>query len=441
MGKGGKGGEVETTSQDVPVPRDDSNEVLIDGMLYNVSAFRHPGGSILKYLTGNGDATEAFTEFHNRSEKAKKYLNSLPHRPAPADVLARRQFNSKPGLTKDFAALRNELKAEGYFKRSVSEIVYRVFEILLMHVIGVYLIVGGFPLIVRGLGVIVLGVVQGRCGWLMHEAGHYSLTTNIFVDSLLQAVIYGTGCGMSGLWWRNQHNRHHATPQKLKHDVDLDTLPLVAFNSAILNSNSLRKKPILRLWLKAQAFLFIPVSCLLVALGWQLFLHPRHIFRSIKTGKNSLVAVVEAISMVVRYCLFGLLFHNFTWSQAIGTYLLYNFFGASYIFTNFSLSHTHLPVSNPDAYLHWVEYAALHTTNIAPGPICNWWMAYLNFQIEHHLFPSMPQVNHPVIHHRVKKLFEKHGLTYDVRPYFSCLWDTLANLHTVGNGMSEVKSD
>ena len=46
----------------------------------------------------------------------------------------------------------------------------------------------------------------------------------------LQVVLYGTGCGMSAAFWRNQHNKHHATPQKVDHDVDLDTLPLVLFN-------------------------------------------------------------------------------------------------------------------------------------------------------------------------------------------------------------------
>jgi fatty acid desaturase len=50
----------------------------------------------------------------------------------------------------------------------------------------------------------------------------------IFYDS--QVVLYGTGCGMSAAFWRNQHNKHHATPQKVDHDVDLDTLPLVLFN-------------------------------------------------------------------------------------------------------------------------------------------------------------------------------------------------------------------
>ena len=120
--------------------------------------------------------------------------------------------------------------------------------------------------------------MSGRCGWLMHEGGHYSLTGdtlilarkknkrnsvkdvqlarhrtpnlgvsgiwslspfissfsgNIKIDRALQIVLYGVGCGMSGSWWRNQHNKHHAMPQKIGHDVDLNTLPLVAFTEKV----------------------------------------------------------------------------------------------------------------------------------------------------------------------------------------------------------------
>ena len=61
---------------------------------------------------------------------------------------------------------------------------------------------------------------------------------NIFVDRTLQVVLYGVGCGMSGSWWRNQHNKHHAMPQKIGHDVDLNTLPLVAFTEKVRNSDN-----------------------------------------------------------------------------------------------------------------------------------------------------------------------------------------------------------
>lgn len=60
-------------------------------------------------------------------------------------------------------------------------------------------------------------------------------------------------------------------------------------------------------------------------------------------------------------------------------------------------------------------------------------MSYLNYQIEHHLFPSMPQFRHPIIAPRVKAFFEKHGLHYDVRGYFEALGDTFGNLDEVAH--------
>ena len=47
---------------------------------------------------------------------------------------------------------------------------------------------------------IINGIAQGRCGWLMHEGGHFSLTGWKRADLFLQEVLYGVGCGMSGGW-------------------------------------------------------------------------------------------------------------------------------------------------------------------------------------------------------------------------------------------------
>eukprot|EP00043_Microstomoeca_roanoka_P018745 m.203818 g.203818 ORF g.203818 m.203818 type:complete len:419 (-) comp16879_c7_seq1:28-1284(-) len=401
---------------------DERKEVLIDGVLYDVTSFRHPGGSIIKFLVNGGDASDAFHEFHYRSDRAKRVLKNLRNRPAPKDVVAERGSNGREDLAKAFAKLHKELEEEGYFKPSMGEVLYRNAELVVLHAIGIYLLsLASVPAYV--LGVIILGIAQGRCGWLMHEGGHYSMTGNQRIDLAFQIVLYGLGCGMSAGWWRSQHNRHHATPQKLQHDVDLDTLPLVAFNTKIAERV---RSPAIRAWLRFQHILFIPLSCLLVGLGWQFYLHPRYMIRTHKK--------FEMLTLVARYVLiFGFVLRGYSWPAAIGTYILYIGLGAAYIFTNFALSHTHLPVTNPDEYLHWVEYAAKHTTNITPGLVCNWWMAYLNFQIEHHLFPSMPQFRHPQIAPRVRKMFEDHGLPYDVRDYFACLKETLTNLHDVGN--------
>jgi len=239
---------------------------------------------------------------------------------------------------------------------------------------------------------------------------------------------------MSGAWWRNQHNKHHATPQKLKHDVDLDTLPLVAFNDRI--AAKVKRHSLLARWLSFQSYLFATVSCLLVGLFWTLYLHPRHIVRTRR--------IIEAVCCAARYVVWFALLYNFGYSTLGATGLYLGCFGAgcTYIFVNFAVSHTHLPVTDADVYLHWIEYGALHTTNVSTNSwFVTWWMSFLNFQIEHHLFPSMPQFRHPLISPRVKLLFEKHGLPYDNRPYTQALWDTFANLHAVGKnaGLSKAQ--
>lgn len=386
---------------------------------------------MIKFLTDGGDATEAFTEFHGRSAKAHKVLKALPSRPAPNEVMKRQGYNGKEELSRDFAKLRSDLESEGFFEPNKAHIAYRISEVILLHLVGGTLFLGTTNPLVKAVGIVVLGIVSGRCGWLMHEAGHYSLSGNIKTDKSLQIAIYGLGCGMSAAWWRNQHNKHHTTPQKLKHDVDLDTLPLIAFNAEIAKK---AKHPLLKLWLKYQALLFTPVACLLVALGWQYYLHPRHIVRTKRMH-------TEGFMLALRHVLFyGFLCQGFTWTESLVLYLAYDCVASSYIFSQFALSHTHLPVSKPDEYLHWVEYSSDHTTNVSCGnPFVNWWMSYLNYQIEHHLFPSMPQFRHPTVSPRVRALFEKHGLPYGDLPYWTACYYTWKNLYEVGQVPSAAK--
>ena len=50
------------------------------------------------------------------------------------------------------------------------------------------------------------------------------------MNYLIKSVV---GLGLSSTWWSSAHNRHHAMPQRLHRDVDLETLPLVAFNARV----------------------------------------------------------------------------------------------------------------------------------------------------------------------------------------------------------------
>lgn len=62
-------------------------------------------------------------------------------------------------------------------------------------------------------------------------------------------------------------------------------------------------------------------------------------------------------------------------------------------------------------------------------------MAYLNYQIEHHLFPTMPQFRHPLIRDRVVALAKKHNIPYHCDGYFKALDKTFQNLADVSKDL------
>ena len=165
----GKGGEKSI----VGCEKSEKSEVLIEGRMYDVTNLKHPGGSVLNYYVGKEiDATQAFNQFHFRSKTARKFLESLPSRDADAKKISEHALPGQLDLLADFEALTLEFEKEGFFKPNIPHVVFRVTEILAFYTVGFWLLLHGQVI----LGTIILGLGQARCGWFMHEAGHYSFT-------------------------------------------------------------------------------------------------------------------------------------------------------------------------------------------------------------------------------------------------------------------------
>merc|ERR1719399_1415168 len=121
----------------------------------------------------------------------------------------------------------------------------------------------------------------------------------------------------------------------------------------------------------------------------------------------------------------------------MGYYLWYVEVGSSMIFINFAMSHTHLDVVQKDEHVNWVQYSSRYTVNVQNCYLVNWWMSYLNFQIEHHLFPQCPQFRFPQVSPRVKAICEKHGEPYMQIGYFKGMRKTFGNLNEVAEEAME----
>jgi len=365
---------------------------------------KHPGGTVVRSKLGT-NATQAFNEFHVRSRKAKQWLELMPSRPAT---------KKQSQLLDDFDEMRAQLIKEGFYDSSPVHVTYRLVEIVAMTVFGYWLVHCGW----YWTGMILLGITSGRCGWLQHEANHNSFTCVPKIDKIFGSFFFAVGEAGSATWWISSHNRHHASPQHLGYDSDLNTLPAMAFDAITARMGKPK-------WLQFQAWTF-ETSTWLVVLYWKLYLHPMAIIRK--------KAWLDMVFLFGHYAIWWHYFSYMGISGMIFSHLVWGSVAGSYLFTNFALSHTHKEVLLNQDNEDWVRSAVLRTVNVKHSWLVNWWMGYLNMQIEHHLFPNMPQFKHPAASDRVKALVAKHGLHYDERGYWETCAAMFRNLNEVGHG-------
>ena len=398
--------------------------IIIDNNEYDITDFKHPGGRVINFMTDGQDATNAFREFHYRSKKANAILKTLPV--VKTSII--QDKNADKEIQEDFQQFRRSLEDRGFFKPSHSHVVYRIVELCLLYGISVLAIRYNI-----GLAILLFGFFGGKCGWLQHEAGHNSLTGNIKIDKRIQNVIMGFGLFVDGSMWNNMHNKHHTTPQKIGHDIDLDTAPLVAFyNDALINKRYYFSGPI-KIWLKYQKYTFLPItSGVLVMLFWVLYLHPRKIIRD-KNVAQAMLVILGHISRVSFFMKFG----------GVGTYygVLYHFLAlwvtGLYLFGHFSLSHTFTPVVQMNENPNWIRYAVEHTVDIEPeNKMVGWIMGYLNNQVIHHLFPSMPQYRGPEVGKELVVFCKKWYIKYRQVGYIEAWKLMFQHLDDVGNNIA-----
>ena len=239
--------------------------IFIDGDWYDISSFKHPGGTIIKHYHDN-DATEVFNSFHYRSAKAKAILKNLPkltHIKDTPSLESYENFDQNIEMLKDFNEWRKSLIDRGFFKPSYIHITYRLSELFSLFTLATYMVYNNQII----LSLLTFGLFSGRCGWVQHECGHTSFTCDKYYDKIIQKITIGFGLSTSGTVWNKMHNRHHASTQKENFDMDLDTLPFVAFYNDAINDNT--RKSIYSFWIKYQAYNFLLLtSGIFVMIFW-----------------------------------------------------------------------------------------------------------------------------------------------------------------------------
>jgi fatty acid desaturase len=99
----------------------------------------------------------------------------------------------------------------------------------------------------------------------------------------------------------------------------------------------------------------------------------------------------------------------------------------------------HKGMEMPDADCDWghLDKQVLTSRNVEGGLVVDWMMGGLNYQIEHHLFPSMPRANLRFAQPMVRSYCERIGVPYLSTGVVESYRMGLSHLHEVGSDLRE----
>jgi fatty acid desaturase len=228
---------------------------------------------------------------------------------------------------------------------------------------------------------VVLGVAFTQAAFLGHDAGHKQILRTRRGSHVLGLLHGNLAVGLSYGWWIDKHNRHHAHPNEVGSDPDIGTGVLVFL------PGERRRHRTTRLVTRAQAYLFFP---LLLLEGLNLHVAGLLALRERPTAARWWEGTLLAVHLIAYAAVVLLVLSPV---QAIVFVAVQQGVFGFYMGCSFAPNHKGMPILQPGQQPDYLRRQVLTSRNIRGGRGLDFVLGGLNYQIEHHLFPSMPRPN------------------------------------------------
>jgi len=269
----------------------------------------------------------------------------------------------------------------------------------------------------------VLGVVVTQFGFLGHDGAHRQMFCSAAWNEWTSRVLAGVFAGLSYGWWRDKHNRHHATPNQEGRDPDIAP-GAIGFTREIVST---RTTGFSGWFVRHQGWLFFP---LLTLEG--LNLHAASIRTLLRPGAVAHQRVEAAFVLTRLTSYVVVLALVLPPGKAVAFFFVQMAVFGVCLGGSFAPNHKGMPIVPPTMKLDFLRRQVLMSRNIRGGPLVDFAMGGLNYQIEHHLFPSMPRPNLKRVQPIVREYCETHGVSYAEVGLFASYGIVVDYLNNVG---------
>jgi len=269
------------------------------------------------------------------------------------------------------------------------------------------------------LNAVFLGFASAQVAFLGHDAGHRQIARTARGNDLVGYFVANITSGVCFTWWLDDHNRHHSHTNDLEHDPNLD-YPVLAFDHRQLDN----KRGFKRFIVNHLKYFFLPVLSLA---GLNLKCGSVKFMMQNRFKTRAL----EAALIVVHYFgYFGLLIAVLGW-WAIPFVVVHQISWGVFLGSVFAPNHKGMPLMEGEGRKDYLRCQVLTSRNVLAHPVTDFMYGGLNYQIEHHLFPSVPRNRMRELQQIVKPFCEDRSVEYYETSTLHSYQEILDHLHEV----------
>lgn len=286
-----------------------------------------------------------------------------------------------PNASANFRVLALQVREAGLFTRRPRYDGVKIALTIATYVCGwVAFVIVGNSWDALALGV-CFGLLYTQLGFLGHDAGHHQIFGSPRANRLLGLTVGNAMIGLSFGWWVPKHCAHHAHPNEPGRDPDVV--------GGMFSSNGERagRWSIPGMLTRWQAPLFFPLM-LLRSTG----LHVSGVHQLLH--RRDRAAITEATLLVLHAAMYlTLVFVVLSPLKALAFVAVQQAVFSVYLGCSFAPNHKAMPLIQPGTPMSFARRQVLTASNVTGGRALTFALGGLNYQIEHHLFPSMPRSN------------------------------------------------
>lgn len=385
----------------------------IHGKIYDLTDFAsiHPGGRmIIESCKGNDDITAAFESYHALSD-----MNKIKSIMKKYEINGESKSDFKFDKDGFYYTLKN--KVNNYFKnKNISHHSNNLWIFKSFVQFFLYLIPFSYASLCHNSNIyfrILLNLIAGhmfiQTGFgVMHDASHYAVSKHYFVNELLSKIWNGLSLWDSKIWCLHHCYKHHSYTGT-NHDPDT-----IHFKPFIRKSTDEKSSK----YMNYNHFLALFFTCIFPGM----WLGQSLVYLRAKTFKKFWRMKVNDFKFSFLEILLNLFtLTGFIYSKNI--FVTYSFILACNItyflciVPDHDTFETHQNLITNNKEYDWGELQVRNSGNFCTDNyLINYCFGGINYQIEHHLFPTISHMHFYEISKIVKKTCEDFNIPYVNQP-------------------------